>query len=156
MKPYRVLVLAIYDWNDPEHLRQEFQRLASIHRKIEIVYPDDTSLWQLYVRDWCIHHGDQFIAVGYKKDVFTYGSEPDLSRDWHMLLDELPDEVWKIEGSKGDKRRPRAPIFPEIWQAAVGMGLPCEVHRNTYRKKKPWNSEYMVPAKTYRNRRTPS
>lgn len=152
MKPYRVLVVAADVWIDPEFLETEFRRLSTIHKRVEVIYPDDTRPWQLFIRDYCMRT-EGFTGVGYRKDVFTCGSGPDVTRDKNMLLNELPDQMWKIESSKNYRRRPRTPVYPEIWAMAKAIGIECVTYRNPYAKRKRRNPGYMVPAKIIWNKR---
>lgn len=152
MPTYRVVVVAADVWLDKEFLDTEFRRLASIHKRIEIVYPDDIMPWQLFIRDFCLRT-EGFTGVGYRKDVFTYGQGPDLVRDSKMLLDEIPDQVWKIESSKNYRRRPRTPVYPELWETAKRTGIECVTYRNPYAKRKVHRPGYMVPSKTIWNKR---
>lgn len=154
VKQHRVLVLAANDWNDRQFLQEELLRLGSIHRKIRLIFPDDTCPWQIYLHDWCKTHPDQFIAAGYPKDVFQFGTGEDEARDWRMFWTEEPDEVWKIESSKGCKGRPNYPLWPALWDTALAMNMECVVFRAPYAKNggrhKPG---YMVPAKIVRKRK---
>ena len=126
IKPHRLLVLAANHWHDYEFLQQEFLRLASIHRKIMVIWPHDTELWQLEIADWCKKHPEQFIAKPYEKNVAVYGRrDTDPDRDWHMFWDEYPDEVWKIESTKNFKRRPTDAVWPQLWDMAQASNMTC-------------------------------
>jgi hypothetical protein len=144
--PHRLLIIADGEWNDYDYLKEEFQRIASIRKYIHVVYPDDVRYWQLHIRDWCHHHPDQFKSVPYPRNPHTPRDEVAQAleeRNYKMFWDELPDEVWKIESSKGYKHRPSKPIFPQVWNWARAMGIACITHRypqsalknNTYRRK---------------------
>ena len=125
IKPYRLLVLAARSWHDYEFLQQEFLRLASIHRKIVVIWPHDTERWQLEIMDWCKKNPEQFIAKPYEKNVGLYGYGEDEGRDWRMFWDEYPDEVWKIESTKNYKRRPTDAVWPHLWDMAQANNMTC-------------------------------
>lgn len=146
VRPHRVLILAPKDWYDPEFFREQFSRLGSIHKRVILIYPDDTCRWQIDVHGWCAAHPDQFYDRGFQKNVFKVGSGEDIERDWKMFFDGNPDEVWRVESSKGCKGRPNAPIFPHLWNAALGSNMTCISYKTPYNKKKPRNPGYMTPA----------
>lgn len=137
-KVHRLLVLAAPSWNDYDYLKSEFLRLGSIHKKIEIIFPDDTSPWMLHIRDWCKNNPEKFAARGYPKDVFTYGSAKDEERDWRMFWEGDPHEVWQIEASRncqGQADQRFSNIWPHLWDAAMAMNMQCVRHSNPGRRK---------------------
>jgi hypothetical protein len=118
-------VLAAKHWHDYEFLQQEFLRLASIHRQVIVIWPDDTDRWQLEIHDWCKKNPEQFIAHPYRKNLAEVGYGEDTDRDWRMFWDELPDEVWKIESTKNFARRPTDPVWPHLWDMAQASNMTC-------------------------------
>lgn len=129
-KPYRVLMLAADGWHDYDYLKQEFRRLASIHRHIVLVFPDDHEQWNLEVADYC-RKNEQFTAAGFAPHIGGHLTlaESRLERDWAMFLDDDLDLMWVIMNSKGFVRRPSYAVYPHLIDAAYAMGVPVQRQR---------------------------